>query len=600
MQLAGEENQASTESLELAEKRVSFIDNKGCPSKLVGSLVHVPLPEVLQEISDRELSGDLQFIAKNAVRTLYFDHGFVVFAGSSRQKDRLGPRLIQAGKVSKREIKLAARLLKYKRRIGEAMVEIGILTEEDLGQEVARQVRQIILSLFSSKDTVFNFDERECSIPMELRLSLSIYRIQLEGVRRITNEKLILKGLGSLDRRVRLSDLPPFSFEDSELWSVERKVIGATEFGAVLHKVLDIVEEDRVHTLRALYGLLCAGILDFVDGAKRTLKIQEEMGTFLLSDLGKDSGEAPTSDLRQEVLLQFDSLEQASPFELLGIEESATEEEVQRAFEERQAEWQKKQTIVDTEKTLSLKIEEIKTRIARAHARVLAAKKAGKDPDKAVDSVDDEDQENILFAVDVPEEDRFCSDPGLLATESPTPEVSSAVAAEADSDTSQTGFEMVAARPPEAPSSDAPQPASQVDKTDLKRDVKRLLYDIKVRRAINDDEGAISLLYEIVELEPGSVKFATMLANALAEHPVMSKRAERHFRRALSLDPQNGKLHFSLGRYYQSFNMRSRALAEFKTALRIDPRHADARAALVELKENGGSSMDKFMHRVFG
>jgi hypothetical protein len=46
--------------------------------------------------------------------------------------------------------------------------------------------------------------------------------------------------------------------------------------------------------------------------------------------------------------------------------------------------------------------------------------------------------------------------------------------------------------------------------------------------------------------------------------------------------------------------MKSRALAEFKTTLRIDPRHADARAALVELKENGGGSMDKFMRRVFG
>ncbi len=506
------------------------------------------------------------------------------------------------------------------------MVEIGILTEEDLGQEVARQVRQIILSLFSSKDGVFNFDERECSIPMELRLSLSIYRIQLEGVRRITNEKLIMKGLGSLDRRVRLSDLPPFSFEDSELWSVERKVIEATEFGAVLHKVLEIVEEDRVHTLRALYGLLCAGILDLVDGSKRTLKVQEEMGTFLLSDLGKNSAEATTSDLRQEVLLQFDSLEQASPFELLGIQESATEEDVQKAFEERQEEWKKKQTIVDTEKTLSLKIDEIKTRIARAHARVLAAKKAGKDPEKAVDSAG-EDPEGILFSVEVPEEDSFCSDSGLVATESPTPGASSEIASDTDSETSEikpatvespttemsfamapednsetseTGLVAVEDPTPQVSAAIAPDPIGKAESTDRKRNVKRLLYDIKVRRAINDDEGAISLLYEIVELEPGSVKFATMLANALAEHPVMSKRAERHYRRALSLDPQNAVLHFSLGRYYESFNMKSRALAEFKTTLRIDPRHADARAALVELKENGGGSMDKFMRRVFG
>ncbi len=89
-----------------------------------------------------------------------------------------------------------------------------------------------------------------------------------------------------------------------------------------------------------------------------------------------------------------------------------------------------------------------------------------------------------------------------------------------------------------------------------------------------------------------------MLAQALASHPVMKSKAERHFRRALSLDPQNAEAHYLLGRYYQSFDMRSRALAEFKAALAIDPRLVQARSALVELKAPESGIQDK-LKRLF-
>ena len=74
----------------------------------------------------------------------------------------------------------------------------------------------------------------------------------------------------------------------------------------------------------------------------------------------------------------------------------------------------------------------------------------------------------------------------------------------------------------------------------------------------------------------------------------------RHFRRALALDPQNADLHFSLGQYYQSFDMKGRALSEYKTALRINPKHAEARKAVVAVKQNGSTGVDKVFKRLFG
>jgi hypothetical protein len=90
---------------------------------------------------------------------------------------------------------------------------------------------------------------------------------------------------------------------------------------------------------------------------------------------------------------------------------------------------------------------------------------------------------------------------------------------------------------------------------------------LKLRKMVEDHEGSISLLYDVVALEPESCEYETMLAQALASHPVMKIKAVRHFRSALSLNPQNAEAYYPLGRYYQSFDMRWRALAEFKAAL---------------------------------
>lgn len=112
-------------------------------------------------------------------------------------------------------------------------------------------------------------------------------------------------------------------------------------------------------------------------------------------------------------------------------------------------------------------------------------------------------------------------------------------------------------------------------------------------------EGVISLLYEVVALEPENAKYEAMLAQALASHPVMKSKAERHFRRALSLDPQSAEVHYLLGRYYQSFDMRARALAEYKAALAIDPRLSQARSALVELEGEAEGTIQDKLKRLF-
>jgi tetratricopeptide (TPR) repeat protein len=572
--------------------------------KFFGSTAQVPFPEVLKEIALQELSGDLQVISGPAIRTLYFNRGFIVFASSNLKRDRLGQRLLQSGKVTERELEMACQMMKGRKRIGEAMIAAGLLSEEELGQEVARQSKRIVLSTYSMKNGIYSFDERHCSIPMELRLGFSIYGLQLEGIRRMTNGRLILQGLGSLLRRLRCSELPPFTVEEADLRPIERKVISATTKGGALGEMAKSVGEDKGKVLRASYGLLCAGILEYADMAPRELKVQEETETFLLSSLDKSEEPSPAINVRQEVLLQFDALERATPDELLDVDESADDETIAQAYENQRQEWEKKQSLIDSEKSLYIKVEEIKRRLAAAHEAMLGKGKLP--PLEGTEGAGAElEEEEFEFEFEIDEEiDAAAAEPADLDFDTSEDPV-----AVSDAPPSETVVELIEEKAPPAERVEtiAVSPEPETGSTippglmkDSKEKLKGILYDLKVRKAVNDAEGAISLMYELVELVPDNSKYEVMLAQALAKHPVMCKRAERHFRRALSLDPQNADYHYRMGLYYKSFNMKSRALAEFKTALRIAPTHSKARSGLVDLKKDSSSTMEKVFKKILG
>ncbi len=525
----------------------------------VGACSKTSMADVFRKIVSQELSGDLQIISGRSIRVLYFSRGFLVFAASNLEKDRLGSRLLKAGRVTETELEQACRRTKGKRRIGEAFVEAGLLSQDELGREVARQVKQIVLSVYSLNEGIYSFDERESWIPMNLRLSLSVFRIQLEGIRQISRPELIIKGIGSFKRRVQPSKLPPFSLEESELSATERAVLEVAETPVSTNAILERVEGQRIDVLKAIYGLLRAGILERPSGKGRTRQVQEEMGTFLLSNLDNDVSQLRTDNVRHEVLLTFDGLGGATPSELLRIEETADLDSIQQAFDAQLNKWKKKQALVYNERSLYVKVDEIRRRLAQAYANMVENKK----PHAETTQINTKSPGEDTFEIPVEFDDFF-----ETRDESPLDPVES----EADAGDSKSG-----------PTQD---------------EIDNLLYEIEIRKNVNDSDIVISLLYELVQLVPQNATYESMLAEALASHSILRKKAERHFWRAIELEPQNADLHFALGNYYLLFDMKPRALSEFKTSVRIDPDHVLAQKALLELKKDP-TPMEQAFQRLF-
>ena len=519
----------------------------------VVSLADVPLADVLKRIALEEKSGDLQVISRAIVKTIYFDQGFVVFASSNLEADRLGHRLIQTGHISRNEFAAAAKLTAGRnRRLGQALVDAGLMSEEELGHQVASQVNGIILSLFQLQDAIYSFDERPCAIPVELMVSLSIHRILLEGIRDMTCVELIQKGLPPLDNWVQIAERPPFTMDVDKLTSAEQAVHQAVGRGGALESILQKLSGDQLVLLRACYGLYASGIFEPVDPRDtwRPRRVQEETIAFRLSALEKNAAHVQAQNVRQEILMEFDRIKRIPDEEALGIYDEADAHQIERAYDERSRAWARKREVVEGEPSLASKVDTIQAYLKQAHDRFLSyvTSASNKGAPAAEPVIPDASQPNGDALASRKRERHARGHKKKSRARASSPERT-------------------------APADHRGTESSSAERKARECRIEQLLRDVKQHSRSRDWEGAVSLLFELVALAPDNAVYHGMLANAMSRHPVMRINAERHYIEALRIAPQNADLHHCLGLYYKSFGMNSRASAAFRTALCIAPDH---------------------------
>lgn len=797
----------------------------GTAASFTGSLDEVPLAAVMRRIAVEERSGDLHVTTPAFSKTVHFDRGFVVFASSDVKDDRLGESLIAAGRISRHEFALASMLMKTtQRKFGNVLVEAGIVGEEELGRLVATQVNRIVLSLFLAKEGRYEFEERPCSVPVELMVSLSVYRILMDGVRRMSKKSLVLAGLPPLDTEVRIVDQPPFTLDIGKLRADEKSVLRAARNGATLRDIVEIVDGNEGITLRACYGLLSGGILEPVelDPRRRQLQVQEETGTFVLSEIRhkvqvpaepveaprprptpapaappppaartaeppptpvETSGGFTLGDLYEwfarvwrrvrgwfggsrEASLEEDrptiapaatspsasadsppapqpaQSEPAPPVESIGVPSwSQKDDDHEPQGEEAEVgaatlsppSWSLKndEPAGPDEESDVLGVPSWSMKDPEPIApSALTAKKSSPEPsapepepepsprsepleppawsivDAPRPSTPDEpeppapvrpeppapvddvplDTTQTLDVESYPDEDPlpdldnelFVDAPGadddaasmlrqipiedvelsqdleieveLEADEFPeTPEIP--IGAEALPGTPEAPVEPLPDRaeplpeiavspeepsplidaapaevsePPAPASPPEPQPAhaqprpaaaeiSRADEVEEPEEAapkgpayeqemrrmkqsggeERLLRDVKLHFRMRDFRGAVPLLEQLVAISPGKALYRGMLARAMSRDPSTRKDAEEQYIEALRLSPQDPELHYWLGLYYKSFGLKSRAITEFRTTLRINPKHEGARKQL-----GGGPKKDDALGNV--
>jgi tetratricopeptide (TPR) repeat protein len=165
-----------------------------------GSLRETSLADVLQLLSMGRKTGCLSLTHRGKFASVFFDAGRVTYATIVNRRDRIGERLVQIGTITSEQLRKA--LDKHNEnpetRLGDILVDMKLVSRLALDQQIRAQVEEAVYLLFPWTDGTFTFiagakPEQACAVPINPEA------LMLEGARRADEWTLIEKTIPSLD-----------------------------------------------------------------------------------------------------------------------------------------------------------------------------------------------------------------------------------------------------------------------------------------------------------------------------------------------------------------------------------------------------------------
>jgi tetratricopeptide (TPR) repeat protein len=292
------------------------------------------LPARIRNLYEGRRSGVLVAVQPPVSKGVFFRNGQIVFASSTLDKEKLGEHLIRLGRISRADFMAAVKTKDGKpRRLGQALVEAGLISDEEVGRLVALQVQKIVLSLFTWTTGEAKFHESPNAIPEDLALDMSTARLLFEGVRIYPDVARLEAALPAQGRMLSIVTRPPFDHAAMSLSPAERDVLECCADGMTIAEILE--RPRRALLVRALYALLAGGILeDSKTAAEEHAEdvLDVDTGTFRLA-IGSTPPPAD-EDVRTRVLRLYEALPRATHYAVLGVPPDATATQVQARHDE--------------------------------------------------------------------------------------------------------------------------------------------------------------------------------------------------------------------------------------------------------------------------
>jgi len=168
------------------------------PFQYTGDLAEEPLPEILRTIHHYRVPGVVTATSGDVVKKIYLMGGNVIFATSSDLHDSLGAFLKKSALISSGELRMSADRIdaSHGKRHGELLVEMGVLTPDQLRQIVTEQVKAILYSVFSWEKGRVTFEVGRFRTDELIQLDVSTPQVIADGIRRLPDPRRLVSRLG--------------------------------------------------------------------------------------------------------------------------------------------------------------------------------------------------------------------------------------------------------------------------------------------------------------------------------------------------------------------------------------------------------------------
>lgn len=228
----------------------------------VGELAETPLPEMLATIHRYRVPGMLVAEVGEFTKKVCISGGDIVFAWSTNRAESFGDMLLTSGRITKEQFRDSSiRLLDNpEKRHGQILVEMGLMTEEEMRAHVLEQVQRIVWSLFGVPEGRVTFTLGDFAADEVYRLCIPAPRAILHGCKTVAESKNLLARLGS--KNAVFGRLPtPEHLEAVELEPGEEQLLSLVDGERTLFELCEQGPFSAGLNGRILYGLHALGLI---------------------------------------------------------------------------------------------------------------------------------------------------------------------------------------------------------------------------------------------------------------------------------------------------------------------------------------------------
>jgi hypothetical protein len=531
------------------------------------------LPALLRQVHIGRKSGVLRVECGDEHHTLRFVQGQVVDVASSVPELSLLQLLVARGLL---EANLAAQIAEAAARDHEPLLCVvrdrGVVEAAQLDQARADQVRAVIQRVAEWTEGTHVFEEGDSAKASDVVPGVSTGDLILAAIAGLKDANVARYTLGDLDRILVLSTDPLLRFQKITLKPTEGYLLSRIDGTLSARQVAQLVPASPDEIVRGLFGLHCAGLVEFLDVSVPAARPTHAAPPATQSAPPSPTSEVPSETTRaaspatgpaktatetdidarrhQDVLDFHRDLKAKDHFEILGLAHTATEPQVREAYFQLARRYHPDVYRGPAFADVSDKIEAILVRLGEAFEVLKDPKRRGK--------------YEAHLASKMPRQ--AAGERGATSVSGPSSAGDSAIE-------TKLADEAV-------------------------RKAEQLCLAEKYWDAIQAVEPQVTKARGKMR-----VRARLVLARCYLKNPNWVKRAEEQLNLALEEDPKDFDAHYLLGTLYLSGGLRSRALSKFRKVLELKPEHEEARARVAELApppEPTPPASGGFMKRIFG
>ena len=241
-----------------------------------GDLSTMSLCDLLQWASLTQQTGVLELERDKICRRIEFRKGWIGACSTDDPPARLGQFLLARGKISKEQLRKALATQEVnEKHLGLILMEMGLITQQELGRQVAAKAEETIQGLFDWEDAVFRFYEGATLDPNQMEVSLSVSDILMRGVQHhdeLNRMRVVFTSSGMVLRR---TERPA----PGELLKrpMARRIFESIDGDRTLGEILLHAHASEFLVIKLLFRLHQLGLVEIVE----TREVNTERATLL-------------------------------------------------------------------------------------------------------------------------------------------------------------------------------------------------------------------------------------------------------------------------------------------------------------------------------